>query len=158
VRFYDREGRLIKAYERVGPGKKSIDARDFPDEKRPYAMRDVDFLWRQAAAHGASIGQYAERLLAGPLPWTRMRQVRALIALAGKYGDERVEELCQVALAMDMLDVTRLRRMLEQAVKPPSEPKPRARVIPIARYLRQPSQYALPFQRPSPDYTGGTKK
>lgn len=158
VRFYDREGQLITVRERVGPGKKCIVASDFPDEKRPYAMRDVDFLAGQAAEHGKAIGEYAARLLAGPLPWTRMRRVRAVIGLVRKYGAERVEELCAVALAIDMLDVTRLRRMLEQAAKPPTQPKPRARVIPIARYMRSPSQYALPLKERSQDHDGGNEK
>jgi hypothetical protein len=86
-----------------------------------------------------------------------MRRVRALVRLATKYGNERVEELCQLALSMDMLDVRRLGRMLEQAAKPPTEPKPRARVIPIARYMRSPSQYALPLKQRQ-DHDGGNEK
>ena len=158
MRFYDHRAALLKVHPRVAPGKKSIDASDFPDEKRPYAMRDVDYLERHAAEHGAAIGQYAHELLAGPLPWTRMRQVRALLSYVRKYGAKRVEELCEICLAADMLDVTRLRRMLEQAAKPKAEPKPQAKVIPIARYLRKPSQYALPLGRRGQDDDGGEKK
>ncbi len=158
VRFYDGRGQLIRACERVAPGHKHIVASDFPDEKRPYAMRDIRFLAAEATKHGEAIGKYAERLLEGPLPWTRMRRVRAVIALARKYGAERVGELCEVALAMDMLDVTRLRRMLEQAVKPPEPAKPRAPVIPIARYLRSPSQYALPLKQRTQQHDGGNEK
>jgi len=40
VRFYYK-GALRKTHPRVGPGKKSIDPSDFPDEKAPYAMRDI---------------------------------------------------------------------------------------------------------------------
>jgi hypothetical protein len=87
-----------------------------------------------------------------------MRRVHALVRLATKYGDERVEELCQVALAMDMLDVRRLGRMLEQAAKPPVQQRPRARVIPIARYLRSPSQYALPLKERIHNPEGGNEK
>jgi hypothetical protein len=158
VRFYDHRGQLIRACERVGAGQKYIVASDFPDEKRPYAMRDIRFLASEAAKQGEAIGRYAERLLEGPLPWTRMRRVRAVIAMARKYGPERVADLCTIALAMDMLDVTRLRRMLEQAAKPPSTPKPRARVIPIARYMRSPAQYALPLKQRSHDHDGGNEK
>jgi hypothetical protein len=142
----------------MAPGKKSIDANDFPEHKRAYAMRDIEYLGREAAKHGSAIGQYAAKLLAGPLPWTRMRQVRAVLAYVHKYGAERVEQVCELALAADMLDVTRLRRMLEQAVKPRAEPKPRAQVIPIARYLREPSQYGLPLGRRGQDDDGGQNK
>ncbi len=143
VRFYDRNT-LVKTHPRVAAGKKSIDASDFPEEKTPYAMRDVDFLERQAAGHGEVIGKYAHKILSGPLPWTRMRQARALLSLVKKYGAERVSDACQTGLALDMLDVRRLRRMLEIAQRPAPE-TPCAKVIPIARYLREPAQYALPL-------------
>ena len=68
-----------------------------------------------------------------------------------RYGAVRVTEVCAVALTADMLDVHRLKRMLElgQAPTPAAAP---ARVIPLARFLRPASQYALPldrFERPS---------
>jgi hypothetical protein len=53
-----------------------------------------------------------------------------------------------LALAADMLDVHRLRRMLEQGIVAPA-PAPPARVIPIARYLRPASQYKLPLHAAS---------
>jgi len=154
VRFYDKRSRLVKTHPRMGPGQKSIDASDFPPEKTPYAMRDVDFLERQARGHAEVIGDYAHQLLAGPLPWTRMRHARALLGLVKKYGAERVGQTCGLALAADMVCVVRLRRMLEQAVKPPEPAPPRAKVIPISRYLREPSQYALPLGN-SGDNKGG---
>lgn len=157
VRFYDKRGRLVKTHPRMGPGQKSIDASDFPPEKTPYAMRDIAFLERQARAHAEVIGDYAHELLAGPLPWTRMRRARALLGLVKKYGAQRVEKTCALALAADMVCVVRLRRMLEQAVKPPEPTPPRAKVIPIARYLREPSQYALPLGN-SGDNKGGHDK
>jgi hypothetical protein len=72
-----------------------------------------------------------------------MRQARALLSLAKKYGDRRLDETCAIALAAEMVDVQRLERMLQLAVAPPPA-APVARVIPIARYLRPASQYALP--------------
>ncbi|TFG94929.1 MAG: transposase [Myxococcales bacterium] len=161
VRFYDKQGALVKVHPRMAPGQRSIDAGDFPEHKAPYAMRDVEFLRGEAGKHGQSIGEYARQLLAGPLPWTRMRRVYALLGLVKKYGGQRVEQTCAVALAADMVDVTRLRRMLEQASMPaepdgPDRPR-RAQVIPISRYLREPSQYALPIGG-SPDPHGGNTK
>ena len=66
------------------------------------------------------VGIYAERLLGGPLPWTRMRQGYALFRLCEKYGDGRVEAVCQSALAFDVVDVVRITRMLKRATKPAS--------------------------------------
>ena len=51
-----------------------------------YAMRDLNLLPRMAAGHGEAIGAYAAALLDGPLPWTKMRQVYALLGLVKKWG------------------------------------------------------------------------
>ena len=66
------------------------------------------------------IGTYAERLLGGPLPWARMRQAYALLRLCDKYGQGRVEAVCQTALAFDVVDVTRITRRLKSATPPSS--------------------------------------
>jgi hypothetical protein len=144
VRFYAR-GLLIKSHPRKAPGGQSIDANDYPVERSVYAMRNVDALRRQAEAAGEVIGRYAAALLDSPLPWTRMRRVYALLGLVHRYGATRVTEVCTLALGADMLDVHRLKRMLEQGVAPPP-PAPPARVIPLGRYLRPASQYKLPFR------------
>ena len=144
VRFYF-QGALVKTHPRMVPGKKSIDPSDFPPEQAPYAMRDIEYLESQAFLHGEPVGQYAKALLAGPLPWTRMRRARALLRLADKFGDARVSEVCRLALSADLIDVRRLERMLHAPPAPPLPPL--AQVIPIARYLRPPTQYALPFSR-----------
>jgi len=149
VRFYFK-GVLVKTHSRVERGHKSIDPMDFPAEKTPYAMRDIDYLEAQAYLHGNAVGKYAHQLLAGPLPWTKMRRVRALLRLAEKFGDERVSQVCQLALQADMIDVRRLERMLQ--LPPPTDPEPPpAKIIPLGRYLRPPRQYALPFASKSKD-------
>jgi transposase len=141
VRFYYRN-ELIKTHPRKLRGGKSIDENDFPADRRPYAMRDVAWLQRQAETHGESVGMFAKRLLEGRLPWTKMRAVRALLGLCQRFGDTRVEQTCARALAADMLSVRRLERMLQLAA--PAAPTPIAKVIPIGRYLRPSRDYAVP--------------
>src|SRR5207302_3747790 len=151
VRFYDGHA-LVKTHPRKPPGGRSTDTHDFPVEKTAYAMRDVAFLEREAYKHGDTVGRFAKALLDSPLPWTRMRRVYALLSLARRYGDARLVETCAVALDADMLDVDRLARMLKLGASPataPAEP----RVIPLSRYLRPATQYALPF----PSKTGEEK-
>jgi hypothetical protein len=65
-----------------------------------------------------------------------------------RYGPTRVTTVCTVALDADLLDVHRLRRMLERGLTTPPEAPP-ARALPRARYLRPAHQYALPL-RPAP--------
>lgn len=146
VRFYEHRV-LVKTHPRQPPGGRCIDAHDYPVERSVYALRNVDALRRQADSAGEAVGQYAAALLDSPLPWTRMRRVYALLGLVRRYGATRVSDVCRTALAADMLDVRRLQRMLEIAASqtPASQPS-RARVIPLARYLRPASQYALPLR------------
>jgi hypothetical protein len=80
-------------------------------------MRDLEYLKRVAAGHGDQIGVYADRLLDSPLPWTRMRQVYRLLGLVRRFGAERVEQACGRTLELEVVDVTRVARMLEQALE-----------------------------------------
>lgn len=142
VRFYD--GRiLVKTHPRMPAGGRSTDPADFPPEKAAYALRDVAYLARKAAEHGEAVGRFAQKLLEGPLPWTRMRQVYALRGLVRRYGATRLDQACAIAVEADMIDVYRLRRLLEIAPAPTAAAQ--AKVIPLARYLRPPHQYALPL-------------
>jgi hypothetical protein len=147
VRVYDG-ALVVKVHPRQPPGGRSTDPADFPAHKTAYALRDVTALARAAAAHGPAIGAYAQALLAVPLPWTRMRRVYALLGLVQRYGAARVEATCQLALAADLIDVTRLKRMLALAT-PPLPASTQARVVPLARYLRPVREYTL--VRPTPE-------
>ena len=60
--------------------------RTCPPHKTAYAMRDLDHLRRLAAAEGPAIGAYADALLDTPLPWTKMRQVYALLGPGQAVG------------------------------------------------------------------------
>jgi len=145
VRFY-AGAVCVKVHPRMPPGGRAFDRQDFPAEKTAYALRDVASLARWAEQHGPAVGQFARALLAGDLPWTRMRQVYALLGLARRYGDARVNAACETALAAEMLSVRRLARLLELATPPPAVPP--ARVLPLARYLRPATHYALPLATP----------
>jgi transposase len=118
---------LIKVHARQPRGGRSTDVNDYPAGKAAYALRSVDALLGKAKEKGAHIGTYAERLLSGPLPWARMRQAYALLRLCDKYGQGRVEALCQTALAFDVVDVTRLTRRLKSAVHTAAASEPAAR-------------------------------
>ncbi|MDQ3363807.1 MAG: hypothetical protein M3680_00035 [Myxococcota bacterium] len=71
-----------------------------------------------------------------------MLQLGMVHGLIKRYGPRRVDETCALAIAADMVDVFRLERMLKLAA-PPSSPAEPARVIPIGRYLRPATDYAL---------------
>ncbi|MGH8649785.1 MAG: Mu transposase domain-containing protein, partial [Burkholderiales bacterium] len=80
VRFYVR-GLVVTTHARQPPGGRAIDPHDYPVEKSVYAFRNVTALQQQADQAGPVIGRFAAALLEGPLPWTRMRRVYALLSL-----------------------------------------------------------------------------
>ncbi|MGH7282280.1 MAG: IS21 family transposase [Polyangiaceae bacterium] len=130
---------LIKMHERQPPGGRSTDPADYPAEKSVYALRDVDTLRARAKEKGSHIGIFAERLLDGPLPWTRMRQAYALLSLCEKFGVGRVEAICQSALAFDVVSVKRIALMLKSAQKPARVDAALASKIvqlPLPRFMR----------------------
>jgi transposase len=134
---------LIKAHSRVEPGKRSTDTADYPVGTAPYARRSVDGIIAKAREQGEHVGVYAERLLAGPLPWTRMRQAYGLLRLCEKYEAARVDALCVRSLAFDVLDVSRIERMLKSA-RTAEDTAPKGTVVPLpaSRFARDPASFA----------------
>jgi hypothetical protein len=129
---------LIKMHARQPPGGRSTDPSDYPSGKSAYALRSVDALLVRAKDKGDHVGIYAERLLAGPLPWARMRAAYALLRLCEKFGEGRVEAVCQSALAFNVVDVARITRMLKAATKPASPTSGDGKVVqlPLPRFAR----------------------
>jgi transposase len=123
---------LIKTHARVLPGKRSTDPSDYPTDKSDYAMRSIDGLITRAKKRGAHVGIYAEKLLDGQLPWSRMRHAYALVRLCDTYGDGRVEAVCQSALAFDVIDVSRIGRMLKAAIAPAAPTTEAGKVVALA--------------------------
>jgi transposase len=149
-------GQLVKVHPRRPPGGRSTDPDDLPSEKVVYAMRDLDRLRRMAADHGDAIGVYATALLDIPLPWTKMRQVYALLGLVKKWGAERVEAACRRALEAEAVNVALIGRMLERGTEHTAmQPALPGTVIP-ARFARDPTHFAVAgSDRPHPDATPG---
>jgi hypothetical protein len=145
VRIFSR-GRLVKVHPRQQPGKRSTDPDDLPAEKTVYAMRDLDKLQRIAASHGDAVGAYAAALLDIPLPWTKMRQVYALLGLVKKWGPERVNAACRRALDAEAVNVGLIGRMLERGTETgpdaPDQQAPLDNVV-AARFARDDSHFAV---------------
>jgi hypothetical protein len=147
VKVFSR-GQLVKTHPRVAAGSRSTDPKDYPAGRAEYALRDVATLTAKASAAGPAVGLYAVRLLDPPLPWTRMRTVYRLLGLVRSYGAGPVEAACARALELDVVDVTKIARMLEQAI----ERAPGAVTAKVvggpARFARDPGEFA-PAARPT---------
>jgi Integrase core domain len=143
VRIFYR-GVLIKIHPRQAPGGRVTDAEDLPAEKTAYAMRDLDHLRRLAATEGRSIGAYADALLDTPLPWTKMRQVYALLGLVKRWGAPTVEAACARALEAEAVSVPLIGRMIDRATENQPAPTPNAvsRTRRAPRFARDPGHFA----------------
>jgi len=116
VRVFAR-GQLVKVHPRQAPGRRVTDPDDLPSERTVYAMRDLEHLRRIAGTHGEAVGAYANALLDIPLPWTKMRQVYALLGLVKKWGPERVNTACASALEHEAVNIGLIGRMLERGTE-----------------------------------------
>ena len=140
VRVFHR-GQLVKVHPRMRAGGRSTDPADLPAEKTTYALRDIEHLKRMAAGHGACIGAYAAAVLDSPLPWTKMRQVYALLGLVKRWGPDRVEAACARALEAEAISVPLIGRMIDRATetKTTAGPPPPVR---RARFARDVEHFA----------------
>jgi transposase len=156
VRFYEH-AQLVKTHPRVAPGKRAVDVHDFPADKASYAFRNVDALKTAAYGKDLHVGEFVERLLVGPLPWIKMRQVQALLRLCDRYGSARVGALCARALAFEVLDVRRIEGMLKRAIQVESDAANSGKLVALpARFARDTATFATK-QKLSTSSEGGAQ-
>lgn len=138
--FY--RGKVVKVHPRKGPGGRSTDPTDLPQEKTVYALRDIERLKQIATSHGPNVGTYAARLLDIELPWTKMRMVYRLLGLVRRFSAARVDEACAKALELDVVDVNLIARMLDRALesRPVAETAQSGQVIPL-RFARAAEEF-----------------
>jgi transposase len=123
VRIY-LHAELIKTHDRKPRGARATDYNDYPDGKAPYAMRWPKFYCKRARELGPSVGDFADQLLSGEFPWSRLRSAQKLVGLADRYGAERVDAACQRALHFELLDVYAVERILQQGLEHDSTTQP----------------------------------
>ena len=147
-------GICVKTHERMPEGKRSTDYKDYPAELAPYAMRDPEAVIREAERVGEHVGRFAAQLLAGPFPWSKLRQAQKLLRLGNKYGKARIEAACRRALGFDLINVRRVETMLEAGLGSES-PAVLSRerggaqivLLPTARFLRPAASFTHAPQR-----------
>jgi transposase len=146
VRIFHRS-QLVKVHPRQRPGGRSTDPADLPAERTTYALRDVAHLQRLAAGHGEAVGAYAAAVLDTPLPWTKMRQVYALLGLVKKWGPDKVNAACQRALDAEAISVPLIGRMLDRATEADPPEQPAAPPPATARFARDPAEFTTKTRR-----------
>jgi len=116
VKLY-RNGELVKVHLRQPRGGRSTDPEDYPQELTAYTLRSPNYLRKQCRKLGEAIGTFADKLLSGPTPWSKMRQAHKVLRLGEKYTPARLNTACEKALAVDLIDVRRLETILVEALE-----------------------------------------
>jgi hypothetical protein len=151
VRIYV-DGECVKTHTPVADGCRSTDYADYPAELAPYARRDPEAVVREGRRQGESIGRFLEQLLAGPVPWAKLRQAQKLLRLANKYGRARVEVACRRALYFELIQVRRVEKILQADLAREGEALEGAVIpLPTARFLRPAESFTHPERRPHGD-------
>jgi transposase len=139
VRIY-RRGELVKIHPRKPKGGRSTDPDDYPPERTTYALRAPDRVVNAATNLGRFVGLFAEQLFVGDFPWAKLRQGQKLLRLGERYSPARLNAACERALSVGLIDVTRVERMLREAIEqeplPLDLPPTRPPVPPSARFAR----------------------
>ena len=138
-----RRGVLVTSHFRQPRGGRATDPSHYPAHLTAYALRSPERLVRQAATLGPSVRTFAARLLEGPLPWAKLRQVQKLLRLGERYSAERLEVACARSLAYELVDVRRLERIIVLALEGDAsahEPLSAAQALP-SRFARPGSAF-----------------
>ena len=104
-------------------------------------MRSCTYQIEQARSLGQASHQFMKELLSGDFPWARLRQAQKLLRLAQRYGQKRIEQACQRALDFDLIDVTRVERMVLQVLAHEEKSGPRQISLPLSARFQRPASY-----------------
>ena len=150
VEFYlDQE--LVKTQPRSRDGRRQTDWNDYPPEKAKFFRRNPDWCRAQARMLGPAVAQVVEMLLAQHA-LHYLRQCQGIIRLAERYGAQRVNAACQLALAYGDPAYRTIRNILHQAREgqdPLPLPDRSATAAAVGAYLHGPEQlFAADTQAP----------
>jgi len=140
VQLYKR-GELVKVHLRQPRGGRSTDPEDYPSELTAYTLRSPNYLRQQCHKLGEAIGAFADKLLGGPTPWSKLRQVFKLLRMGEKYTPARLNAACEKALSVDLIDVRRLETILVEALEEEAAPVTAA-PAPPGRFARPGNVFA----------------
>ena len=143
VRVYHR-GVAVKVHHRQPRGGRSTDEADYPQELTAYTTRSPERAKHQARLLGPAVGTFAERLLAGTYPWSKLRQAQKLLRLGERYTPARLDAACQRALEVDLLEVRRVERILIQALEAEQQALPKAEARGQVLLFPLPARFARP--------------
>jgi len=135
VIYHDDE--RIATHRRVAPGGRSTDPAHYPPHKVAILLATPACCRGKAATIGPAAAELVGRLL-DDRPLDRLRSVQAVLRLAEKHGERRLDRACRRALCFEDLRYSTVKRILVNGLE--SEP--------VSEFLspavpRPPSAYAF---------------
>jgi hypothetical protein len=131
---------LVAIHPHKPQGSRSTDPAAYPPACTTDALRATDGVVSAATGLDEFDARFTDQLLARDFPGAKLRPGQKLLRLGERYSPARVCAACERALAVDLIDVSRVERMLKEAIeqKPPPLDVPDARcpVLPLARFAR----------------------
>jgi len=121
----------------------STDPDDYHQELNAYTLLSPNYLRHKGAELGEAVGSFADKLQGGSTPWYKMRQAYKLLRLGEKYIPLLLNNSCQKALAVDLIDVRRLEHILSEALEQEALPAMTAMMPPPGRFARHGSVFAI---------------
>jgi len=107
---------LVKTHVRLTEGHRQTDWDDYPTHKARFFQRTPAWCQAQASALGPAVAQVVGDLLAQHA-LHYLRQCQGIIALAEKYGAQRLDAACHVALAFGDPAYRTVRNLLEKGLE-----------------------------------------
>jgi len=129
VRTNGRDVVIYHNYERVAthpwapPGVRRTNPAHYPPDKVAFLMATPAWCRRRAGEIGEATATVVESLL-NDRPLDRLRSVQALLRLADKYGQRRLEAACRRAIRFTEISYTTIKRILERGLESDPLPQP----------------------------------
>jgi hypothetical protein len=119
VIYHDYE--RIATHRRVMPGRRSTDPAHYPPHKAAVLLATPIYCREKAGKIGPYVAELVGRLL-DDRPLDRLRGVQAILRLADKYGERRLDRACRRALCYEDLRYVTVKRILVNGLE--TEPLP----------------------------------
>jgi transposase len=115
VEFY-LDHTLVKSHVRQRNTRRQTDWDDYPAEKARFFQRTPDWCRSQAHTLGPAVAQVVEELLSRHA-LHYLRQCQGIIGLGEKYGSQRLDAACRVALAFADPAYRTIRNLLDTGIE-----------------------------------------
>jgi hypothetical protein len=141
VKIY-HNGKIVKIHKSVGPGKRSTDFEDYPENLSPYTLRNPKYQIDQGYKKSKVVGAFIEEMLTGPYPWHRLRSAQKILRLSDKYGAEKMDAALVKAKYYNIYDMRRIENILKNGVENIASEKENILSKPVQlRFIRESSSF-----------------